>query len=98
MKEFPKLFRILSCACLVPASWGILLYTIGAVQPFGTSQMALGRLGLYIAAQLLWLVPVACFFLSVNEYRRGYYARAYCYTILGLCVGAIGLVETIKAF
>ncbi|MCQ2266481.1 MAG: hypothetical protein MJZ40_02080 [Bacteroidaceae bacterium] len=93
MKEFPLPLLILAFLCLAPVLWGMSFYLFGAVQPFGTSQVALVRPLLYLAAQLLWVVPVAMFFVSLNEYRRGYNIRAYCYAIFGVALGAFSLAE-----
>lgn len=47
------------------------LYLFGA-QPFGTSESAFVRFLLYVATQLLWLLPLLLFFFSLDLYRRGY--------------------------
>lgn len=91
MKEFPLPLLILAFLCLVPVLWGMSFYLFGAVMPFGTSSSALLRLLYYVAAQLLWLVPVAMFFVGLNEYRRGYTWRAYACTIVGVALGATSL-------
>lgn len=92
MKEFPILLRILAALCLVPALWGMSFYMFGAVMPFGTSQYAMLRVLLYLAAQLLWLFPVAMFFVSLNEHRRGFTTRAYCYATMGVAIGALSFI------
>lgn len=92
MKEFPILLLILAFLCLVPVLWGMSFYLFGAVQPFGTSLSAWLRPVLYFAAQLLWLVPMALFFVSLNEYRRGYTIRAYATAIIGSTIGLISLL------
>lgn len=91
MKEFPILLRILAGLCLVPVLWGMSFYMFGAVMPFGTSQNAMLRLLLYLVSQTLWIIPVAMFFVSLNEYRRGYTTRSYCYAVLGVAVGIVSL-------
>mgnify|MGYP003293910616 CR=1 FL=1 len=95
MSELPIPLRILSGLCLVPALWGITIYLFGGVLPFGTSQNAMARFGLYLAAQLLWLIPVAMFFVSINEYRRGYNLRAYLFALIGVGVGVISFLQMI---
>lgn len=92
MKEFPIILRILAVLCLLPALWGMSFYLFGAVQPFGTSQSMILRFLLYMAAQLLWAVPVATFFVSLNEHRRGYTTRAYIYASLGVALGVASFV------
>ena len=95
MSSLPIPLRILSCLCLVPALWGITIYLFGGVMPFGTSQNAIARFGLYMASQLFWLVPVFMFFVSINEYRRGYNLRAYLCALFGVGVGIISFLQMI---
>lgn len=92
MKEFPWPLRILAGLCLAPALWGILFYSIGMVRPFGSSSNIVLALLLYLLNQLVWLVPVAMFFVSLNEYRRGYNTRAYCCAVAGVALAVISLV------
>lgn len=92
MKEFPWPLRILAGLCLTPALWGILFYTIGAVRPFGSHENVFLSLLLYLISQLVWLCPVAMFFVSLNEHRRGYYTRAYCCAVIGVALAVVSFV------
>lgn len=46
-------------------------YLFGA-QPFGSSDSGIVRFLLYVLTQLLWLLPLLLFFVSLDLYRRGF--------------------------
>ncbi len=70
MSDFPK--WMLALAFVNLASLFTSIFFLFGAEPFGTSENSFVRFVLYIATQLLWLVPIALFFLSLNTYRRGY--------------------------
>ena len=72
MSEFPKWLLALAALSLTPLLASV-FYLFGA-KPFGTPQGvgAAAEFGLYVAAQLLWIAPIALFFVSLDRYRRGY--------------------------
>ncbi len=70
VSDFPK--WMLALAFVNLASLLTSIFFLFGAEPFGTSESTLVRFLLYIATQLLWLVPIALFFLSLNTYRRGY--------------------------
>lgn len=70
MNEFPKWLLALAGISLLPVL-GSPFYLFG-VEPFGTSENGFVRFLLYLATQLLWVIPLALFFVSLDRYRRGY--------------------------
>lgn len=86
MSEFPKWLLGMAGFCLVPLLLSI-FYLSGAFLPFGTSTNGFVNFLLYIAKQLLWLVPVILFFVSLDRYRRGYTKAA------ALCAAAGDIVS-----
>lgn len=69
MSDFPKWLLALAGISLLP----VLLspfYLFGA-SPFGTSDSDMVRFLLYLATQVLWLLPLLLFFYSLDLYRRG---------------------------
>jgi len=86
MKEFPKWMLALAGTNLIP----ILLcpFFLFGLQPFGTSDSGTVRLLLYVLTNLLWMVPVALFFVSLTLYRR-------CFGIPAVAVAVVGLLLTV---
>lgn len=71
MKDFPKWMLALAGFNLLP----LLLapfYLFGGLHPFGTSEWMAVSFVLYLLTNLIWLVPVWLFFVSLDFYRRGY--------------------------
>lgn len=68
-------------------------YLFGAA-PFGTADAAWARFLLYLLTQLLWLLPVALFFASLDTFRRGYERAGAVLAALGCLVtlGGIALL------
>lgn len=46
-------------------------FLFGGLTPFGTSEYKVVRFLLYLCTNLLWVVPVLCFFGSLTLYGRG---------------------------
>lgn len=70
VSDFPKWLLALAGISLLP----VLLspfYLFGAA-PFGSSDNGFVRFLLYMATQLLWLLPLVLFFFSLDYYRRGF--------------------------
>lgn len=70
MSDYPKWLLALAGVSLLPLL-ACPLYIWGA-QPFGTSDSHFIRFLLSILTQLLWVVPLALFFVSLELYRRGW--------------------------
>lgn len=73
MSDFPKWLLALAGVSVIP-SLVCPLYLFGA-HPFGLSDSHFVRFLLYILTQTLWLVPLALFFVSLDQYRRGWERR-----------------------
>lgn len=86
MKDFPKWMLALAGTNLIP----ILLcpFYLFGLQPFGTSESGTLRFLLYLLTNLLWIVPIALFFVSLTLYRR-------CYVLPAVTVAVIGLLFTV---
>ncbi len=89
MSEFPKWLLALAFLSLVPLL-ACPLYLFGG-HPIGTSDNAFLRFLLYIATQLLWLVPTASFFFTLDAWRRGYEKLSITYGCIGLLISVVGL-------
>ncbi len=86
MSDFPKWLLALAGISLLP----ILLspfYLFGAT-PFGTSDSGFVRFLLYLATQMLWLLPLLLFFYSLDVYRRGW-------ELLGIIIAAVSAVISV---
>lgn len=82
MKDFPKWMLALAGTNLIP----ILLcpFYLFGLQPFGTSESGTVRFLLYLLTNLLWIVPIALFFVSLTLYRRYYVLPAVTVAVIGL--------------
>lgn len=86
MNDFPKWLLALAGTNLIP----ILLcpFFLFGLQPFGTSDSGLVRFLLYLLTNLLWIVPILLFFVSLTLYRR-------CFELPAIVVAVIGLLFTV---
>lgn len=90
MSEFPKWLLALAFLCMVP----LLIcpvYLFGG-HTFGSSENAILNFLLYLATQLLWLIPTAGFFFSLDAWRRGYEKRSIIFVSLSLLIALGGLI------
>ena len=90
MSEFPKWLLALAGLSLIPL-WCCPLFLFGGM-PFGTSDNSFVRFLLYIATQLLWLAPIATFFIGLDLWRRGYKRRGVAVNVLGLILSVLAFV------
>lgn len=88
MSDFPKWMLALAGVNLLPVLASP--FFLFGVMPFGTHEHAAVRFLLYLATQLLWALPLALFFVSLDYYRRGF-ERA------GVALAATGVAVTIGA-
>jgi len=88
MSDFPKWMLALAGVSLLPLL-ACPLY-IWAAQPFGTSESHFVRFLLSLLTQLLWIVPAALFFLSLELYRRGWERWGVAVAVAGALVSAGG--------
>ena len=89
MSEFPKWLLGLAGLSLIPLLC-CPLFLFGGT-PFGTSEYMIVRFLLYLATQILWLAPLATFFIGLGLWRRGY-ERA------GVTINVLGVVLSVLAF
>lgn len=90
MKDFPRWMLALAFTCLVP----ILicpLYLFGGLHLFGTTNYTLVNFLLYLLQNLLWVVPIGAFFLSLDLYRRGFERMGVAIAILGIVLAALSI-------
>ena len=79
-------------ACLSqPHTFTYLSRLLFGGHPFGTSSNTLISLLLYIATQLLWLLPIAGFFTCLDSWRRGFYKRSIALGFVSLIVSITGI-------
>ena len=90
MSDFPKWLLALAGVSLVPVLLSP-LYLFGAT-PFGTSDSSLVQFLLYCATQLLWLLPLVLFFVSLDRYRRGFERIGIAVLLCGAAITAAGCV------
>lgn len=87
MSDFPKWMLALAGTNLIP----LLLcpfFMFGQLHPFGTSSYEVVNFLFYVLLNLLWVVPVILFFVSLELYRR-------CFEGPGIVVAVLGLLLTI---
>ena len=89
MSDFPKWMLALAGISLLPVL--LSLFYLFGLQPFGTSPNALVRFLFYVATQLLWLLPLILFFVSLDLYRRGYERLGIAAALLGAALTATAL-------
>lgn len=90
MNIYPKWLLLLAgtsllCLLLIP------FFVFGGFAPFGTSASSFVGFLLYVLTNLLWLLPVGCFFGSLSLYAN-YHER------LGVLVAVGGLLLTVADF
>ncbi len=90
MSEFPKWLLALAGISLLPLL-ACPLFLFGG-HPFGTSSNTLVRFLLYLATQLLWLVPIAGFFFSLDSWRRGFSKRAVSVALASAMLSVLSFV------
>lgn len=89
MSEFPKWLLVLAFLSLIPLL--ICPVFLFGGHPFGTSSNTLISLLLYIATQLLWLLPIAGFFTCLDSWRRGFYKRSIALGFVSLIISITGI-------
>ena len=90
MSEFPRPLLALAFTSVAAVIWCI-FYMFGFM-PFGSSANGMLNFLLYIAGNLLWVIPVLLFFVGLNEYRRGYETRAYIVCAIGALLSLTSLL------
>ena len=90
MSEFPKKILALAALSLIPLLLAP-LFLFGA-QPFGTAESKIGASLLYLATQLLWVLPIALFFVGLDFYRRGFERIGVAVLLCGAAITAAGCV------
>ena len=90
MSEFPKKILALAALSLIPLLLAP-LFLFGA-QPFGTAESKIGAFFLYLATQLLWVLPIALFFVGLDYYRRGLERIGIAVLLCGAAITAAGCV------
>lgn len=88
MKLFPWWMLLLAGISLLPV-FLIPFYLFGGLHPFGVSENAVLSFLLYVLTNLLWLVPVVLFFVSLDLYCKGRRARGVAVAILGVVLTVV---------
>lgn len=87
MSDFPKWMLALAGTNLIPLLL-CPLFMFGGLHLFGVSEYAALNFLFYLLTNLLWLVPVLLFFVSLHLYRR-------CFEVPGIVVAVFGMLLTI---
>lgn len=90
MSDFPKWLLLLAGVSVLP-TLVCPLYLFG-VHPFGSSESHIARFLLYILTQLLWLIPLLLFFVSLDQYRRGWERRGIAIAICSALIAVGGAI------
>ena len=85
MSLYPKWLLALAGLNLLSLLLSV-FYLFGGVQPFGTSDNAVVRFLLYVAAQLLWLAPIGCFFGALRAHDYQHPVLAALIALGGICL------------
>lgn len=91
MKDFPRWMLALAFTCLVPV-FICPVYLFGGLRLFGSTDYTLVNFLLYLLQNLLWVVPIGAFFLSLDFYRRGFERIGVAIAILGIALAALSIV------
>lgn len=91
MRDFPKWMLVLAGVNLLPLFFAP-IYLFGGLRPFGTTTYGVVNFLLYLLANLLWVLPVLLFFVSLDYYRRGYERVGVCVACLGIAVTATCII------
>lgn len=83
MKEFPKYLLALAFFNCLPVLLSV-FFLFGGVHPFGLTANKWINMLFYLLTNLLWIVPIATFFVGLNESRRGYDLRATLILLIGV--------------
>lgn len=85
MSVFPKWMIALAGINLLPLFLSP-FYLFGGLQPFGTTSYGLVNFLLYLLTNLIWLLPVWLFFVSLDCYRQGYEKSGIGIAIVGIAL------------
>lgn len=88
MSIFPKWLLALTAPNLIPLLCAP-LYLFGDPCPVDTTSDVISFLH-YLLVQLLWLIPLGCFFLSLELYRREWERCGAAVAIAGIILSAGG--------
>mgnify|MGYP000176332491 CR=1 FL=1 len=80
----------LALLCFFP--WFVVLSCLFGGQRFGTAESKVGAFFLYLATQLLWVLPIASFFVGLDYYRRGFERIGIAVLLCGAAITAAGCV------
>lgn len=91
MSQYPKWFLAISFPNVIVAMMLMIFFLFGGIHPFGDVDALFWSFILYLFTQLLWIVPVVLFFLSIFAWGGARERLA-----VGCCVA--GWVVNIAAF
>lgn len=87
MKDFPRWVLVMAFANIIPVLLSV-FFLFGGISPLGSSENSFLNFLLYLASNLLWLLPPLTFFLGLDVYRKGW-------EILGVAILAVGNLLTL---
>jgi len=95
MSDFPKWLLGLAFISIVPVL--VSPFYLFAAPDFVNRQSGVGGLLLYVLVQLLWIVPLVLFFVSLDQYRRGFTRRGVAIASASAAVALGGLLFILLA-
>lgn len=87
MEQYPRWLLALCFPSLLPLLFSV-FFMFGGLTPFGESDWLIIRFALYLLMQLMWVLPVGSFFLSLWLWGR-------CQERWSICVAVLGLAMTV---
>lgn len=91
MHQYPKWFLALNFPNVIIAMVTMIFFMFGGVHPFGDVDSLFWSFIIYIFNQLLWVVPIALFFISVIAWGGVREKLAVGTAIAGWAVNALAL-------
>lgn len=91
MRDYPRWLLVIAFLCVTPVFVSP-LYLFGGLTLFGRADNTLLRFLLYLLQNLLWVVPILGFFVSLDLYRRGFERWGVVVAIIGLLLAVLSFL------
>ncbi len=90
MEQYPKWLLALAFPCLLPVLLSI-FFLFGGLRPFGRSEHIVVDFILFLAANLLWILPVLLFFAGLYAFGRTYERLSIGLLTVGMLLTALDI-------
>lgn len=91
MSLYPKWLLVLAGTNLLSLLLSV-FYLFGGVAPWADSASGAVRVVGYVGVQLLWIIPVVCFFGALRAHDHGHPWLAAFIALAGIALGGLGLI------